>query len=1378
MEKFFLLQHISKISTLRNHVVFFMCLVCALKVSAMTDVTKRYLENADFSEGPVVSVQIITYENYVTGDAVFGLQDVLGWKKSIVADDPESPRSGMAGGVVAYGSSNLPAPATGYDGKDTGNCLCFWAVWGCGSYYYQDVTLPAGRYTLTIPVYNASGTKAYESYIGFLSEEGTSYVISGTPSVGKWTTLTTTFLLTEETRGKIALGYQSSGEGSSVAPQLYFDYVKIEYEEWVDYTSHIQNPGFDEDISFNNDGSAAKEYVYSYDWGDEIEGWLGAMHYSADGSIYNEDKCGKQGTNAAGLPNWDGFKATIRGWETTNKNDSAIWIYYGCIPYNLGKGMMQLGGGVDGTGDVTEKPSAIATEDNTGVLYLKAGWQNACTYKQTVRKLPTAKYRLTYFIRNTNVDKSRLYAEATNLCNVTCNGVSFVDNEGFNSKGWIKHSIEFVPVDSFSVEFGCRASNDYSYNNPILWVDGIELHKIGVAEEDDIDNAYSELVVKVDSLAGVMHFAADKAALQSAITTFNTDKDYVALYQAILKAEASERKYHEIISIESVFQIIADSLDIVTEVPYGVAKDIVQYAFDKTSAWMASSTATYLDADTWITQLNAYANVYAPMYIEAEQFVNNEEGIRAEKVRNLMASQRTALIESDLKTPLIVDQFIKALRQAMGMQEQELDCSSLPVLTYGDAAYTLPANTKEELTLVWTCSNNEVATINGNLLTINGAGTTIVTATQAGNEYFLPFKREFTLTVTKAALTITADDKTKQQGKANPALTVSYQGFKYHDNASSLIKQPIVTTTATVNSPAGTYPITVSGAESGNYDITYVAGSLTVTEVVQEQSLTLENLPMLTYGDAAYTLPSTTEEGLTLTWGINNNNVAEINGNILTVKSAGTATVTATQAGNDSYLPFSREFTLTVAKAALTITANDCTRKRGEENPELTVSYDGFKNGDTKAVLKKQPTVTTTATVDSPTGEYPIIVSGAEADNYIINYVNGKLTVTPADTPVLTGNTLYVTDGFSVHQGENATLSIRLDNEDDMIMVEFYLQLPEGMHVNKDADGYFDVTLNSERADRTHTVEVEQGTNGLYHVLAYSSRNKAFTGSEGELISMNIGCDANVGAGIYQGVLRSILMSKADKTAVEQGNRTFDIEVTDYILGDVNDDRRINGLDIVEIVDLVMGMGYKPAADLYPVGQPDGIVNGMDLVEEVSLVLSQTIDVTNGARQAESTPLLLGLMLTPTMNGSYDLGVNTADHFILAQLTLKLSDGMTLSDIETDGLHVAAYRPMGEGRYSVVVYSARNRSFIDNRQLLTLRCTGEGEVCVSDVMLIDDVKQARHFAAIGTGETTGIYGIKSSGSGIDTPVYDLQGRKVTIGRKGVYLMGSQKVVVR
>ena len=39
------------------------------------------------------------------------------------------------------------------------------------------------------------------------------------------------------------------------------------------------------------------------------------------------------------------------------------------------------------------------------------------------------------------------------------------------------------------------------------------------------------------------------------------------------------------------------------------------------------------------------------------------------------------------------------------------------------------------------------------------------------------------------------------------------------------------------------------------------------------------------------------------------------------------------------------------------------------------------------------PTITTTATSDSEPGDYDIIVSGAEAQNYEISYVSGKLTI-------------------------------------------------------------------------------------------------------------------------------------------------------------------------------------------------------------------------------------------------------------------------------------------------------------------------------------------------------------------------------------------------
>src|SRR5205814_1109880 len=86
-----------------------------------------------------------------------------------------------------------------------------------------------------------------------------------------------------------------------------------------------------------------------------------------------------------------------------------------------------------------------------------------------------------------------------------------------------------------------------------------------------------------------------------------------------------------------------------------------------------------------------------------------------------------------------------------------------------------------------------------------------------------------TLTVTPAALTITAGDKAKFYGAANPALTASYTGFVNGDTTASLTTPPTVTTTATSSSGVGTYPITASGAASANYTFTYVAGVLTVT---------------------------------------------------------------------------------------------------------------------------------------------------------------------------------------------------------------------------------------------------------------------------------------------------------------------------------------------------------------------------------------------------------------------------------------------------------------------------------------------------------------------------------------------------------------------
>ena len=53
----------------------------------------------------------------------------------------------------------------------------------------------------------------------------------------------------------------------------------------------------------------------------------------------------------------------------------------------------------------------------------------------------------------------------------------------------------------------------------------------------------------------------------------------------------------------------------------------------------------------------------------------------------------------------------------------------------------------------------------------------------------------------------------------------------------------------------------------------------------------------------------------------------------------------------------------------------------------------GWKLDEDESVLTKKPIATTTATKDSPIGEYDIVVSGGEAENYELSYENGVLTV-------------------------------------------------------------------------------------------------------------------------------------------------------------------------------------------------------------------------------------------------------------------------------------------------------------------------------------------------------------------------------------------------
>jgi uncharacterized protein YjdB len=330
----------------------------------------------------------------------------------------------------------------------------------------------------------------------------------------------------------------------------------------------------------------------------------------------------------------------------------------------------------------------------------------------------------------------------------------------------------------------------------------------------------------------------------------------------------------------------------------------------------------------------------------------------------------------------------------------------LPVKTYGDADFSGGAtslNTTQPL--VYSSNNPLVATIVGGNIHITGSGTADITVTQQSDGVFPTVSVTRTLTVNKAALIITADNKTKYEGVANPVFTVSYTGFVLGENAGVLLTPPVAATTATIASPPGTYPITVSGATAANYNITFASGVLTIIPKLV-QTITFNPLPVKTYGNSDFAGGATSSNtGIPVTYTSSNTAVATIIGSNIHIVGAGTCNITAKQAGNDVYLPAPDVIrALVVNQAALTIKADNKSKYEGSVNPLFTVTYSGFVLSETETVLLTSPVVTTTATIASTPGAYPITVSGATAANYAITFTSGTLTVLPKIAQTITFN--------------------------------------------------------------------------------------------------------------------------------------------------------------------------------------------------------------------------------------------------------------------------------------------------------------------------------------------------------------------------------------
>jgi gliding motility-associated-like protein len=327
---------------------------------------------------------------------------------------------------------------------------------------------------------------------------------------------------------------------------------------------------------------------------------------------------------------------------------------------------------------------------------------------------------------------------------------------------------------------------------------------------------------------------------------------------------------------------------------------------------------------------------------------------------------------------------------------QTITFSSLPVSTYGDADVAPGASASSGLAVSYSSSNTDVLTITGGIIHIVGAGSAIITASQSGNSnYNSATDVTQTFTVNKANQTITfptlplklfGDVDFDPGATASSGLTVTY-------TSNNISVAEITANLIHILSPGTT---TIKANQSGNSNYN-AAPEVTQTLTVNKgnQTISFVSIPPKLYGSAEFSPEATASSGLNVTFSSNNSAVATINNNIIHISGTGTTIITASQPGNDFYFPAAEVTqTLIVNKANLIFNSNNKTCSYLDPVPVLTYTITGFINGESQSDLDILPTIQTTASQGSPSGDYQITMTGGNDNNYNYIFVSGVLSIT------------------------------------------------------------------------------------------------------------------------------------------------------------------------------------------------------------------------------------------------------------------------------------------------------------------------------------------------------------------------------------------------
>ena len=478
-------------------------------------------------------------------------------------------------------------------------------------------------------------------------------------------------------------------------------------------------------------------------------------------------------------------------------------------------------------------------------------------------------------------------------------------------------------------------------------------------------------------------------------------------------------------------------------------------------------------------------------------------------------------------------------------------------LEYGGASIDLNEYFSNNSGASFTYSvNNDVVSISGNILTIIKSGDFVLTVISAETPDYFEKESTFDLSVSKRAITLTANGKTSVYGDTILDLDYNITSGSIVGSDNLNIK---LSTEATSTSNVGTYDITIT-ASNDNYTIKLEDARYEITQKGVEivwntsESYTYNGTNQILSVSAKYTDINGLDKEATL--------------NISEFKNAGTYEFVASITDGNYVISSNATKEIVMNKAAITLTAKNQTSVYGDLI--ATLNYDItsgsiFNNDDLNINLS------TEALSTSSVGEYAITIS-ASNNNYAITLNNATYTIKQKGVEIVwdasesytyngTNQILSVTAKYKDINGLDIKVTLNISEFKNAGTYEFVASITDGNYVissnatkeivmNKAAITLTAKNQTSVYGDLIATLSYDITSGSIFNNddlninLATEATSTSNVGTYPITISAsNDNYDITLNNATYTITKRAITISANDKTSV-YGDTIVDLDYT------------------------------------------------------------------------------------------------------------------------------------------------------------------------------------------------------------------------------------------